>query len=251
MGSFQLKEGWGGFFDISGIVDGSYEVTPFAGESDVKGVNGTLGFDYNFAEDQAFFGGALSYQTGKAELGGPLQTVEANSFGINAYGGVREGNSFLTAYLGFSAQAYDLTRVVPLMMGTQTLTAAPDGHTWIAGAKMGFDIDVGNGTLTPHVGIDGMWIAIDGYTEIGGSAAMIAPDRTTTLLDGRVGVTYKGLYDVGGRRLAASEADGRLRHRRAERRQCRDDFVPRLPVGADDVRRRRARQWLGRVRGRP
>jgi len=197
MGSFQLKEGWGGFFDISGIVDGSYEVTPFAGESDVKGVNGTLGFDYNFAEDQAFFGGALSYQTGKAELGGPLQTVEADSFGINAYGGVREGNSFLTAYLGFSAQAYDLTRVVPLMMGTQTLTAAPDGHTWIAGAKMGFDIDVGNGTLTPHVGIDGMWIAIDGYTEIGGSAAMIAPDRTTTLLDGRVGVTYKGLYDVG------------------------------------------------------
>ena len=198
MNALQLKEGWGGFFDLSGIVDGAYEVTPFAGESDVTGVNGTLGFDYSFADDQAFIGGALSYQTGKAELGGVAnQRVEADSFGLNVYGGVREGGSFLTGYVGFSAQAYDLWREAPLMIGSQFLTATPDGHTWIAGAKMGFDVDVGNGTITPHVGIDAMWISIDGYTETGGSAAMIAPDRTTALIDGRIGVTYKGLYDVG------------------------------------------------------
>ncbi|BCW87453.1 hypothetical protein sos41_05820 [Alphaproteobacteria bacterium SO-S41] len=197
MASIKLKEGFGVFLDISGLVNGSYDVTPFAGEADLTGVNGTLGFDYSFADDQAFIGGALSYQTGDAKLATPLQSVEADSLGINVYGGVREGDSFFTGYLGFSAQAYDLSRTVVLPGGNQTLIAQPDGSTWVAGAKAGLDFDVGNGTITPHVGLDAMWITVDGYTEQGGSAAYIMPDRDTTLIDGRIGLTYKGLFDMG------------------------------------------------------
>lgn len=194
---FALKEGWGGFLEIRGLVNSEYEVTPFAGDSDLTGLNGTLGFDYSFADDQAFVGGALSYSTGKAKLAAPLQQVDADNLGISVYGGVREGDSFFTGYLGFSAQAYDLTRTVFLPGSTQTLTAQPDGSTWIAGAKAGIDFDIGQGTITPFAGLDAMWNTVDGYTEQGGSAAFIVPDRDTTLIDGRIGLAYKGLFDLG------------------------------------------------------
>ena len=191
------------------------------GESPTTGVNGTLGFDYSFADDQAFIGGALSYQTGKAELGGVAnQRVEADP-------------SASTSMAAYAARVSDrLCRLLgarPTICGAKQ-RSAHSSHPPRRGspvAKMGPDVDVGNGTITPHVGIDAMWISIDGRDRrLGGDDR---PDRTTALIDGRIGVTYKGLYD-GARASMPVPSDRRLCHRRAERRQRRDHLVPRLPA---------------------
>ncbi len=192
----RLREGWGGFFDISTMVDSSYEALPFPGAADLSGTTGTLGFDYGFS-DGAYAGFALSYGTADADLTLPLQSAESDTWGITIYGGVHEGDSFLSGYLGYSGQTYDLSRTVPLILGTQVLVATPDGETWSAGAKMGFDLDSSIGTFTPYASIDGKWISIDRYTETGGSAAMTVDATDTSLVDARLGLEYAGLFTTG------------------------------------------------------
>lgn len=194
--SIRLREGWGGFFDISTLLSSTYEATPFAGDADLTGTTGTLGFDYGFS-DGAFAGFSFSYGTSDADLSLPLQTAEADSWGITVYGGVHEGDSFLNGYLGYSGQTYDLERIVPLVLGAQTLVATPDGETWSAGAKMGFDLTSGSGTFTPYASIDAKWISIDSYTETGGSAAMAFDSVDTALIDARIGMEYAGLFETG------------------------------------------------------
>lgn len=195
--SIKLREGWGGFIDVTTLIDSTYEATTFAGDADFSGTGGSIGFDYGFS-DGSFAGAALSYVSSDADVFGALQSTESTSFGVSAYGGVHEGSSFLTGYLGYAFQSYDLSRTVPLMMGTQTLTASPDGTIFSAGAKMGFDLDVGGGVITPYGSLDGKWINIDGYTETGGSAALTVASTDTALVDGRLGVTYTGMFALEG-----------------------------------------------------
>ncbi len=195
--SIKLREGWGGFFDISALLSSGYETTPFAGDADLTGTTGTLGLDYGFS-DGSFAGFSFSYGTSEADLAVPQQTAEADSWGVTVYGGVHEGSSFLNGYLGYSGQTYDLSRVVPLMLGAQTLVATPDGETWSAGAKMGFDLASGSGTFTPYAAIDAKWISIDSYAETGGSAAMAFDKVDTALIDARIGLEYAGVFETGG-----------------------------------------------------
>ncbi len=194
--SIKLREGWGGFLDISTLIDSSYEATPFAGDADLTGTSGTLGFDYGFS-DGAFAGFSVSYGNADADLTVPLQSAGADSWGVTVYGGVHEGESFLNGYLGYSAQSYDLSRTVPLILGNQVLTASPDGSTVSAGAKMGFDLTSSAGTFTPYASIDAKWIDMDGYTETGGSAALTFASTNTTVIDAHLGLEYTGTFDMG------------------------------------------------------
>lgn len=193
----RLKEGWGGFLDVSTLLDSSYTTTPFAGEAGLDATTGTVGFDYAFEESQAFAGFALSYANAKAELLVPQQSAEADSWGFTAYGGVHEGSSFLNGYLGYSVQSYDLARLVPLFLGDELLVASPDGDTWSAGAKMGFDLGSETSMFTPYAAIDAKWISVDGYTETGGSAAMTVGGNNATIVDARLGITYTGVFQTG------------------------------------------------------
>lgn len=195
-GRMQLREGWGGFLDITTTLDSKYATTPFAGDADLDATSGTIGLDYGFS-DGSFAGFALSYVTADAELAVPLQSAEAESWGVTVFGGVHEGDSFLNGYVGYSGQSYDLSRTVPLMMGAQVLTGSPDGSTWAAGAKLGFRLDSSAGTFTPYAAIDAKWISIDGYTESGGSAAVTFDNLDTTLIDARLGLEYAGTFDMG------------------------------------------------------
>jgi hypothetical protein len=195
--SIKLREGWGGFLDVTTMLNTSYEATPFAGDAGLDGTGGSIGLDYGFS-DGSFAGAALSYVSTNADVLGGLQTADSDSWGVSLYGGVHEGSSFLTGYVGYAMQSYDLSRTVPLFLGTQTLTASPDGTIFSAGAKMGFDIEGAGGVFTPYGSIDGKWINIDGYTETGGSAALVVDPIDTALVDGRLGVTYSGVYAMEG-----------------------------------------------------
>ncbi len=195
--SIQLKEGWGGFLNISSIVRGKYEVTPFARDAKLDGFNITAGLDYTFAGDQAFVGAALSYGDNSAKLNAPLQSADSRSLGMTFYAGARIGGGLrITGYGGYSSYEYDLSRTVPLIPTSQTLTASPGGHAWVLGAKLGYDVDVGQGALTPYIGIDGRWTMIAGYTETGGSAAMSVVKQDGQAIDLRVGLSYKGMFQL-------------------------------------------------------
>lgn len=194
--SIKLREGWGGFVDVATMIDTKYEATPFAGDADLNGTGGSIGLDYGFS-DGSFAGAALSYVSTDADVLSGLQSADSDSWGLSAYGGVHEGDSFLTGYVGYAFQSYDLSRAV-LLPTVQTLTASPDGTIFSAGAKMGFDLEGAGGVFTPYASIDGKWINIDGYTEAGGSAAMTVASIDTALVDGRIGLTYKGLFAMDG-----------------------------------------------------
>ncbi len=194
--SIKLREGWGGFFDVSTALSSSYEATPFAGDADINATAGTLGFDYGFS-DGAFAGFSVSYATADADLNVPQQSAETDSWGFTVYGGVHEGSSFLNGYVGYSSQSYDLERVVPLPLSTQVITASPDGDTWSAGAKMGFDLGSETSVFTPYAAIDAKWISIDAYNETGGSAALAFGGQNISLVDARIGMQYAGVFDMG------------------------------------------------------
>lgn len=194
--SLKLREGWGGFLDVSTAIDNAYETTPFAGDADLTATAGTLGFDYGFS-DGAFAGFAVSYASADADLDAPRQSAEADSWGLTVYGGVHEGASFLNGYVGYSSQSYDLERIVPLLLGSQTLAATPDGQTWSAGAKMGIDLGGDTNVFTPYAAIDAKWISIDAYSETGGSAALSFDQQDVTLIDARLGLKYAGTFDMG------------------------------------------------------
>ncbi|MBY0563863.1 MAG: autotransporter domain-containing protein [Hyphomonadaceae bacterium] len=198
MANTRMRQGWGGFVNISTLVDTTYAITPFAGVADVEAINGTLGFDRTIAGGAGFLGAAISYNTGEATLADPAQTAEADSIGVNLYGGARKGRWHVDGQVGFSTQSYDLERTVPLLLGAQTLRASPDGDTISLSAEVGYDIAAGNGAITPFVGLDGIWANIDGYTESGGSAAMTVDSRSGDVLDARLGVAYRNAFHVGG-----------------------------------------------------
>jgi uncharacterized protein with beta-barrel porin domain len=197
LGRFQLKEGWGGFLNVSTLVDSSLVVTHFVGEVDFNSTGGTLGLDYAF-EDTAFVGAAISYYEADTDPIFDLQTADVDGYGVSVYGGVRfEENAFLTGQIGYSNQSYDLVRYVPLLGGAQTLTADPDGSAWTVSAKAGYDFLTEMGAITPFVGIDAIVVRMDEYTERGGSAALSFAKREVTEVDGRAGLAYKGAFDMG------------------------------------------------------
>lgn len=199
LGRFTLKEGWGGFLNVSALVDSSVRVTEFAGDVDLDGTGGAIGLDYTFTG--GFVGASLSYFKANTDAILDLQTADVDSWGMSVYGGARWGGYFLTGQLGYSTQSYDMERVVPLLLGGQTLTADPDGTTFAASAKAGYDFAIDTGTITPFAGVDIVVVNVDGYSETGGSAAMTFDEQNTTAADGRVGLAYNGDIDVGGGKL--------------------------------------------------
>ncbi|MCC6918464.1 MAG: autotransporter domain-containing protein [Alphaproteobacteria bacterium] len=199
MGQFRLKEGWGGFLNVTTLVDARVHVTDFIGRTGIDSTGGALGIDYSFEDGQGFVGASLSYVTGKTDPIAGLQKTDVAGYGVSLYGGVRWDGAFLTGQVGYSRQSYDMTRVVPLLLGNQTLTADPAGSIYSVEAKAGYDFTIADvGAVTPFLGVTALVIGIDGYTESGGAAALAFEDREVTEIDGRIGLAYKGSFDLGG-----------------------------------------------------
>lgn len=200
MANTRMREGWGGFVNISTLIDTSYALTS-AAEADVEAINGTVGFDRTLAGGAGFLGAALSYNTGEATLASPLQITEADSFGVNLYGGARNGRWHADGQVGFSVQSYDMERTVTLLLGDQTLRGSADGDTISIAAEIGYDVATAHGAFTPFVGVDGIWSTVDGYTETGGSAALTVASRSAEVFDARLGVAYRSAFSVSGGEL--------------------------------------------------
>jgi uncharacterized protein with beta-barrel porin domain len=202
MTNMSMRQGWGGFINISTLVNTEYAITPFAGTADVDAISGSLGFDRIVAGGVGFLGAAISYNNGEATLSDFAQAAEVDSYGVSLYGGARRGQWLFDGQIGYSVQSYDVERTVPLLLGPQTLTGSPDGDTISLAAEVGREFAVGNNsTFTPFLGLDGTWATIEGYTEDGGSAAMTMAPRSGDVLDARLGVAYRGAFRAGAGQL--------------------------------------------------
>lgn len=196
----KLADGWGGYLHVGKTFDTKFAVTPFAGDANVDAFSVSLGFDKLLSDDSGsgYVGGAVTYNNGKAKLANLAQTSDVDSYGLNLYAGARSGHLLFDLQAGYSFQNYDLERAVTLIPGTQRLTGSTDGNTWTAAAQLGREIPVGQGSsLTPFIGIDGSWTAIDAYSETGGSAALFVNDRKSDRVDGRAGIAYRGSFASG------------------------------------------------------
>jgi len=199
IGDLRLKEGWGGFLAVTALIDARVSVTDFVGGTGIDSTGGALGIDYSFEGGQGFVGASLSYATGEVDPIAGLQKTAVDGYGVSLYGGVRWDGAFLTGQIGYSRQSYDITRVVPLLLGNQTLTADPDGSIYSVEAKAGYDFTMDDvGDVTPFLGITALVVDIEDYAEGGGAAALAFAEREVTEFDGRIGLAYKGSFDAGG-----------------------------------------------------
>lgn len=184
-----MKDGWGAYLSVAGLVNSRIEVMEGAARSDLDGTVGVLGLDY--AMDDMFFGAAVNYYEADAEIA-DLSAVDSESWGGSVYGGTRFGEAFVVIQGGYGSQSFDLDRVVPLLFGSELLSASPDGETWSLSGKVGYDILAEEGLFTPFISLDGHWISIDAYTETGGATALSTEEMDVSLVEGRIGLEYTG-----------------------------------------------------------
>lgn len=132
-----------------------------------------FGMDRRLAED-TLAGVALSWV--HAEADGEDNTAgsssELDSYQITLYGSQRINRFVFDGQLGAGWNQYQQRRGIGFI--GRTATADYDGQQYLARFLAGYDIPVGNMTLTPQVGLRLIHARYDGYTETGADAANLS-----------------------------------------------------------------------------
>lgn len=176
----------------SRTIDGSRGNQPF--ESDSVGV--TVGAEYGFGS--GVVGLAANYSKPKSNFATGAADVESDSIQLGAYAGFGIGGAFVQGYAGYGWDNYDIDRrgVVDGM------SASPDGSHWVAGAKAGYLMGLGDVRLGPVLGLDYARVRVDGYTESGDPALTLNVGSTRyNSLRGNAGLELRGDFAGGGVQL--------------------------------------------------
>lgn len=176
----------------SRTIDGSRGNQPF--DSDSVGV--TVGADYGFGS--GVVGVAVNYSKPKSNFGTGAADVESESVQLGAYAGFGMGGAFVQGYLGYGWDDHDIERRGVV----EGMSASPDGNHWIAGAKAGYLMTIGDVRLGPIAGLDYARVRVDGYTESGDPALTLNVGSTRyNSLRGSIGAELRGDFAGGGVQL--------------------------------------------------
>lgn len=124
--------------------------------------NGTVvGMDV-YQNENTTAGVAITYADGNiSSFNGVSHTKnDATYLGASLYGLKDLGSYRLAADLSYVGGSHDITQHA----AGQVITAKPDTEAWTLGVKALKDYDLGNGTLTPSVGLRYLRLTTDGYT---------------------------------------------------------------------------------------
>ena len=124
--------------------------------------NGTVvGMDV-YQNENTTAGVAITYADGNiSSFNGVSHTKnDATYLGASLYGLKDLGRYRLAADLSYVGGSHDITQHA----AGQVITAKPDTEAWTLGVKALKDYDLGNGTLTPSVGLRYLRLTTDGYT---------------------------------------------------------------------------------------
>ena len=173
-------------------IDGSRGNQPF--DSDSVGI--TAGADYGFGS--GVVGLAVNYSKPKSNFGTGAADVKSDSVQLGAYAGFGFGGAFAQGYVGYGWDNHDIDRRGVV----ENMSASPDGNHWIAGAKAGYLMTIGDVRLGPIAGLDYARVRVDGYTEEGDPALTLNVGSTRyNSLRGSIGAELRGDFAGGGIQL--------------------------------------------------
>jgi outer membrane autotransporter protein len=156
---------------------------------EASGYGITFGLDSDDFMDGANLGMAFTYALGTVEgNGGNQSNADVTSYLGTLYGStVYESGIFLNAMAGLGWNEYDLTRTIGAGVGQAK--ASTTGWQGTGKAELGFDLPLGNLTITPVLGAQATYLSVDSYTETGGGTAglTVKPEAMATL-DASAGV---------------------------------------------------------------
>ena len=147
--------------------------------------NGTVvGMDV-YQNEHTTAGVALTYADGNisSSNGGVYTKNDATYVGASLYGLKDLGSYRLVADLSYVGGSHDITQY----NNGQVITAKPDTEAWTLGVKAMKDYTVGQGLLTPYVGLRYLRLTTDKYTS---SAGLSYDKETQDLCLLPVGVDY-------------------------------------------------------------
>jgi uncharacterized protein YhjY with autotransporter beta-barrel domain/phospholipase/lecithinase/hemolysin len=173
----------------SRTLGGSPGNQPF--DSDSVGV--TAGIEYGFGS--GVVGLAGNYSKPRSDFGTGDAEVDSNSLQLGAYAGAGIGGAFVQGYLGYGWDSHEIERAGVV----DGMSAKPDGHHWIAGAKAGYLMGLGSLRVGPVAGLDYAKVRVDGYTESGDPALTLNVGSTGySSLRGNAGLEVRGDFAGGG-----------------------------------------------------
>jgi phospholipase/lecithinase/hemolysin/uncharacterized protein YhjY with autotransporter beta-barrel domain len=160
-------------------------------DSDAIGI--TAGVDYGFGN--GVVGLAGNYSNPKANFGTGASDVKSHSLQLGAYGGMGLGGGFVQGYVGYGWDSHDIDRRGVV----EDMSASPNGSHWIAGAKAGYLMTMGDVRVGPIAALDYAHVKVDGYTEEGDSALTLNVGSTKfSSLRGSIGGEVRGDFAGGG-----------------------------------------------------
>jgi len=154
-----------------------------------NGLGATLGMDSDDLIDGANVGLAFTYgQSTVSGKGGNQSNADITNYLATLYGStLYDTGIFLNTQLTGGWNAYKLTRT--LGGGAGKASATPHGWQTSGKAELGFDLPLGNLTITPVVGAQASYLNIDKYTEKGaGNASLKVTPQAMGTVDTSVGV---------------------------------------------------------------
>ncbi len=127
-------------------------------------VSGTLGLNYR--NNNALLGGALTLGTQRPSFssGGGFTEDEV---ALSVYGAMRTGQVWASAILTYGWLSYDVDRVVPLGISSESNTGSTHGRNVSFAGLVGYDFVTGAVTHGPVVGVDVQSVGVNAFTESG------------------------------------------------------------------------------------
>ncbi|MEO6580165.1 MAG: autotransporter domain-containing protein [Sphingomicrobium sp.] len=163
-------------------------------DSDSVGVTG--GLDYGFGS--GVIGVAANYSKPKSNFETGAADVKSKAIQLGAYAGFGVGGAFAQGYVGYGWDDHDISRRGVV----EGMSASTDGNHWIAGAKVGYLMNMGALRIGPVAALDYARVKVDGYTEDGDPALTLNVGATKyKSLRGSLGAELRGDFGGGGVQL--------------------------------------------------
>jgi len=178
------------------VLSRSVDATDTNDEFKITGHGGTAGVEYGFGS--GVVGLAANLSRPKAEFGNDAARTKGESLQVGGYAGLGVGGGFVQGYAGYGKDDHDVTRrgVVEPMSGDA------EGSHWIAGARAGYLLPMGDLSVGPVAALDYAKAKVDGYTESGDAALTLNVDSISAKsLRGSIGAELRGDLTSGGLKL--------------------------------------------------
>ena len=159
----------------------------------IDGVGATAGVEAGIGLGMA--GVAVNYTRPRVRFGNDAARDNGHSYQIGAYAGVGVGPLFAQAHLGYGSDRHHIRRAGVV----EAMSADPDGHHILAGARGGYLMPFGLFRAGPVVGLDYAKAKVKAYTEDGDPALSLnVSGQRYEALTGNLGLEVRGSAGVPG-----------------------------------------------------